>query len=52
LDKRLDRALTKAIKGDPHLARVIEAWPALPEHIRAAVLALVNTAAPASKEQN
>jgi hypothetical protein len=28
----------------PDLARVVEAWPALPEHIRAAVLALVGTA--------
>ena len=28
----------------PDLARVAEAWAGLPEHIRAAVLALVDTA--------
>jgi hypothetical protein len=27
----------------PDLARVVEAWPTLPDHIRAAILALVNT---------
>jgi hypothetical protein len=26
------------------LARILEAWPALPEHIRRAILALVGTA--------
>ena len=30
--------------ADPDLSRVIEAWPILPAHIRAAVLALVQTA--------
>jgi hypothetical protein len=29
---------------DPDLARVLEAWPTLPEPIRAAVLALVQAA--------
>jgi hypothetical protein len=29
---------------DPGLARVVEAWPGLPEHIKAAVLALVTSA--------
>jgi hypothetical protein len=29
---------------DPELARVAEAWPDLPAHIKAAVLALVATA--------
>jgi hypothetical protein len=28
----------------PDLARVVAVWPALPEHIKAAVLALVATA--------
>ncbi len=30
-----------AASEDPGLARIIAAWPRLPEHIRAAVLALV-----------
>jgi hypothetical protein len=30
---------------DPHLRRVVEMWPALPEAIRRAVLALVDTVA-------
>jgi hypothetical protein len=29
---------------DPGLSRVITAWPALPDHIRAAVLALIGAA--------
>jgi hypothetical protein len=29
---------------DPDLARVVEAWPDLPAHIRAAVLALLQSA--------
>jgi hypothetical protein len=29
---------------DPDLAEIIIRWPALPDHIRAAVLALVGTA--------
>jgi hypothetical protein len=29
---------------DPDLARVLDAWPSLPAHIKAAVLALVATA--------
>jgi len=31
--------------ADPNLARVVEAWPDLPDAIRRAVLALVATAA-------
>jgi hypothetical protein len=46
--KRPDRALTKPIAKHfstaPDLARVLNAWPTLPEHIRRAVLALVGTA--------
>jgi hypothetical protein len=30
--------------ADSDLARVIDAWPGLPPHIKAAVLALVGTA--------
>jgi hypothetical protein len=29
---------------DPDLARVLDAWPTLPPHVRAAILALVATA--------
>jgi len=32
---------------DPELARLAEAWPTLPAHIKAAVMALVATAEPA-----
>jgi len=45
--ERPDRALTKPIPEtlptDPDLARVAVAWPALPETIRRAILALVET---------
>jgi hypothetical protein len=34
---------------DPDLARVLNAWPDLPEPIRRAVLALVETAVPTHK---
>jgi hypothetical protein len=33
-----------ATATDPALARLVEAWPGLPEHIRAAILSLVATA--------
>jgi hypothetical protein len=33
-----------AAETDPDLAHVIDAWPDLPAHIRAAVLALVRAA--------
>jgi hypothetical protein len=39
--------LTASLTGapaDPDLARIIDAWSALPDHIKAAVLALVQTA--------
>ena len=43
----LAHADRKSEVADPELARVIESWPTLPEHIRAAVLALIQTAQPA-----
>jgi len=41
-------ALTRRLHttADPDLARVVAAWPALPPHLSAAVLALVATVAP------
>lgn len=32
------------VQDDPEFARVLAAWPSLPKHVRAAVLALVATA--------
>jgi hypothetical protein len=32
-------------KADRNLARVIDVWPTLPKHIRAAVLVLIGTTA-------
>jgi hypothetical protein len=45
----LPSCLPKAAENDPDLLAVIEAWPALPEHVRAAVLALVHTTPSLSK---
>jgi len=39
-------AYTEAAGLPGDLARVVSAWPQLPEHIRAAVLALVQTGQP------
>jgi len=43
---RLDRALTTppsgSTLGDPDLARVVRAWPRLPEHVRRAILTLAD----------
>jgi hypothetical protein len=36
--------LPLALQGDPNLARVVSAWPTLPEPIRRAVLALIEIA--------
>jgi hypothetical protein len=36
--------LAPQLAPDPGLARVHEAWPSLPEHIKAAVLALIGAA--------
>jgi hypothetical protein len=35
--------LPTGAETDPDLARVVTAWPDLPPHIRAAVLALIGT---------
>lgn len=39
-------ACTPLAQIGPDLARVVTAWPQLPEHIKAAVLALISTAGP------
>jgi hypothetical protein len=44
-DGKLLAVSLPARPADAELARVVEAWPDLPPHIRAAVLALVGTAA-------
>jgi hypothetical protein len=41
---RLSAPLAQQAPADPDLARLCAAWPALPAHIRAAVLALVSAA--------
>jgi len=42
--RRGDRAPTKPNETDPDLARIFDAWPALPEPVRRAMLALAETA--------
>ena len=39
----LDQPDLTLMPADPHLARVINAWPTLPEPIRRAILALIDT---------
>jgi hypothetical protein len=39
-----NQPLDTSARGDADLARIILAWPHLPDHIKAAVLALVRTA--------
>jgi hypothetical protein len=41
---RVAARLPESVQTDPELARVVVAWPDLPAHIKAAVLALVGTA--------
>jgi hypothetical protein len=36
--------LHKQAENDPDLARILQAWPTLPEPIRRAILALVESA--------
>jgi hypothetical protein len=43
-EARLSAPLAQQAPTDPDLARVLDAWPTLPPHIRAAVLALVAAA--------
>jgi hypothetical protein len=41
---QLSAPLAQPGPADAELARILDAWPTLPAHIRAAVLALVDTA--------
>jgi hypothetical protein len=41
-----DKVNASAENLPAELQRIVTAWPALPEHIKAAVLALVSTAKP------
>jgi len=43
-DSRLADSLADLLQNDAELAAVVMAWPTLPEHVRAAVMALVATA--------
>ncbi len=40
-DKQNDKQNDKRANGDPDLSAVIDAWPSLPEAIRAGILAMV-----------
>jgi hypothetical protein len=40
----LTAGLQAPAETDPDLVRIISAWPSLPPHIRAAVMALIGTA--------
>jgi hypothetical protein len=42
-------ACTATPEIDRDLARILDAWPSLPEAIRRAILALVETSAPSGK---
>jgi hypothetical protein len=46
-DAFADPGCTGGCTDTSELARLVERWPTLPAHIRAAVMALVNTAPPA-----
>ena len=41
--QELVSGLFYALENDPELRLIVESWPSLPEHIRAAIKALVQT---------
>ena len=46
---RLHTGCTGPVELPPELARVVEAWPVLPQHVQSAILALVDVSKPARK---
>lgn len=43
-DETVSSNVSSQVRQDPQLAAVAASWPALPEHIKAAILALVHSA--------
>ena len=50
-DKHNDKHNDKRAEGNAELAQVIDAWPRLPEAIRAGILAMVDAANPKGNER-
>jgi hypothetical protein len=42
---RFARRFAQLVENDPELARLVEAWPTLPDAIRRAILALISAGA-------
>ncbi len=49
---RSDKLDDKLISTDPSLAKVVEAWPSLPEAIRAAITAMVKAIETQTKKRS
>ncbi len=51
-DKQDDKQNDKRASGDPDLSAVIDAWPRLPEAIRAGILAMIGVASGEEQQGN